>query len=554
MNFLKYLMVGLLALPLLSTAESVENEQSDTVQKIETISQTQNSSFRASIEPVFSKGSYSEKLDAFELFKQQPTEVAEPLLTAISKKTLFYKKSDNTLHRIVSVGEGFELSSLDSDGRFLHAQTLDSKSGYKKVRTNNKLRSEAKHLIATINLSSDSSDTRLNAVRRLLKNVKDDTADILREAKVNESHPKVLELMNVGLAVHGLNDDATASDAIKVLSNSIDPVALNALKNFNEDTNDEALKSQSSDAIKRIEGKHKFYKGAETLYFGLSLGSVLVLAGIGLAITFGVMGVINMAHGELIMLGAYTTYVVQQLMPNSIGASIIVAIPCAFMVSACVGILMERTVIRHLYGRPLETLLATFGLSLILQQAARSIFTPLNKTVITPDWMSGSFTINSVLSLTWNRFYVIIFCALVFIALWYVMKNTRLGLHVRAVSQNRAMARAMGVRSTRVDVLTFGLGSGVAGVAGVALSLLTNVGPKLGQDYIIDSFMVVVFGGVGNLLGTLYAGLSLGVLNKIMEPWAGAMLAKIIILVFIILFIQKRPQGLFPQKGRAAQD
>lgn len=548
MKFYKYIFLGLLALPVLVMA------QASITPHVDESAQTQNDGFRTFIEPIFAKGSYAEKAKAFERIAQQPNEIAEPLLKAIANKTLFYKKSNQSLHRIVSVGEGLEISALDDDGHFLPAQTLKSKSGFKKVRSNNKLRSQAKRLMAAISLSSDSSTTRLAAVNRLLKKIDDDTADILRTAKVNESHPKILELMNVGLAVHDLNDETRAPEAIKVLSNSIDPVALNALKNFNDNTTNDALKSQSAQAIKRIEGKHKFYKGAETLYFGLSLGSVLVLAGIGLAITFGVMGVINMAHGELIMLGAYTTYVVQQLMPNSIGASIFVAIPCAFMVSACVGILMERTVIRHLYGRPLETLLATFGLSLILQQAARSIFTSLNKTVITPDWMSGSFAINSVLSLTWNRFYVIIFCALVFISLWYVMKNTRLGLHVRAVSQNRAMARAMGVRSTRVDILTFGLGSGVAGVAGVALSLLTNVGPKLGQDYIIDSFMVVVFGGVGNLLGTLYAGLSLGVLNKIMEPWAGAMLAKIIILVFIILFIQKRPQGLFPQKGRAAQD
>ena len=218
-----------------------------------------------------------------------------------------------------------------------------------------------------------------------------------------------------------------------------------------------------------------------------------------------------------------------------------------------VGILIERGVIRFLYGRPLETFLATFGISLILQQAVRSIFSPLNRSVATPEWMSGSLEINSVLSLTLNRLYILLFCFLVFAALYLILKRTSLGLQVRAVSQNRAMARAMGVRSARVDALTFGLGSGIAGVAGVALSQLTNVGPNLGQAYIIDSFMVVVFGGVGNLWGTLVAGLSLGVANKFLEPWAGAVLAKILVLVFIILFIQKRPRGLFPQKGRAAE-
>jgi len=273
-----------------------------------------------------------------------------------------------------------------------------------------------------------------------------------------------------------------------------------------------------------------------------------------LAITFGVMGVINMAHGELIMIGAYTSFVIQQLMPDAIGASIIVAIPAAFLMAGLVGVIMERTVIRHLYGRPLETLLATFGISLILQQAVRTIFSPLNQTVITPDWMSGVLEINSVFSPTWNRLYIIIFCFIVFIAVMLVMKKTVLGLQVRAVSQNRTMARAMGVRSAWVDALTFGLGAGIAGVAGVALSLLTNVGPNLGQAYIVDSFMVVVFAGVGNLWGVLVAGMSLGVANKILEPWAGAVLAKILVLVFIILFIQKRPRGLFPQRGRAAEN
>ena len=289
------------------------------------------------------------------------------------------------------------------------------------------------------------------------------------------------------------------------------------------------------------------------MFFGLSLGSVLLLAAIGLAITFGVMGVINMAHGELIMLGAYTTFVVQQLMPNYIDYSLFVAIPAAFLVAGLTGIAIERGVIRFLYGRPLETLLATFGISLILQQAVRTIFSPLNRSVETPSWMSGSWEINAVLSLTYNRLYIIIFALLVFVALLLILKKTPLGLQVRAVAQNRAMARAMGVRSGWVDAMTFGLGSGIAGVAGVALSQLTNVGPNLGQAYIIDSFMVVVFGGVGNLWGTLVGAMSLGLVNKLLEPWSGAVLAKILVLVAIILFIQKRPRGLFPQRGRAAE-
>jgi urea transport system permease protein len=253
------------------------------------------------------------------------------------------------------------------------------------------------------------------------------------------------------------------------------------------------------------------------------------------------------------MLGAYTTYVIQLLLPAYIGASVIVAIPVAFLVAGAVGVLIERGVVRFLYGRPLETLLATFGVSLILQQIVRDVFTANNRPVETPSWMAGSWQINEALSITYNRLYVVIFMLIVFTILLMVLKKTTLGLKVRAVAQNRSMARAMGVRTEWVDALTFGLGSGIAGVAGVALSQLTNVGPNLGQSYIIDSFMVVVFGGVGNLWGTLIGGMSLGVVNQVLEPHAGAVLAKIFVLIALILFIQRRPRGLFPQKGRAAE-
>jgi urea transport system permease protein len=296
-----------------------------------------------------------------------------------------------------------------------------------------------------------------------------------------------------------------------------------------------------------------FYSAIETLFFGLSLGSVLVLAAIGLAITFGVMGVINMAHGELMMLGAYTVYVMQQLLPQHIGVSILLSIPAAFIVAALAGVLIERTIIRFLYGRPLETLLATFGVSLILQQLVRSVFSANNRAVESPAWLSGTLQINEALAITYNRLYIVLFTTVVFAILLVVLKRTRLGLDIRAVAQNRSMARAMGIRSEWVDAMTFGLGSGIAGVAGVALSQLTNVGPNLGQSYIIDSFMVVVFGGVGNLWGTLIGGLSMGVVNKLLEPYSGAVLGKIFVLVALILFIQRRPRGLFPQTGRAAE-
>jgi urea transport system permease protein len=291
----------------------------------------------------------------------------------------------------------------------------------------------------------------------------------------------------------------------------------------------------------------------ETLFFGLSLGSVLVLCAIGLAITFGVMGVINMAHGELMMLGAYTSYVMQLWMPGQIGAALLVSIPAAFLVSGAVGVLIERAIVRFLYGRPLETLLATFGLSLILQQLVRDVFTANNRPVEAPTWLTGSLQVNDALSITYNRLATILFTVVVFALLRVILNRTSLGLQVRAVAQNRSMARAMGVSTEWVDALTFGLGSGIAGIAGVALSQLTNVGPNLGQSYIVDSFMVVVFGGVGNLWGTLIGGMTLGVLNKILEPFAGAVLGKIVVLIGLILFIQRRPRGLFPQKGRAAE-
>jgi urea transport system permease protein len=317
---------------------------------------------------------------------------------------------------------------------------------------------------------------------------------------------------------------------------------------------DENVRRAAASAVKSISRKRTVYSGFETLFFGLSLGSVLVLIAIGLAITFGVMGVINMAHGELMMLGAYTTYVVQTAMPNHTEISIIVAIPAAFIVAALTGILIERAIIRFLYGRPLETLLATFGVSLILQQLVRSFFTALNRSVITPNWMSGTLQINEALSITYNRLYIVIFTMMVFAALLLILKRTRVGLQIRAVSQNRAMAKAMGIRSEWVDALTFGLGSGIAGVAGVALSQLTNVNPSLGQSYIIDSFMVVVFGGVGSMWGSMVGGMSMGVVNELLEPYAGAVLAKIFVLIALILFIQRRPRGLFPPTGRASEN
>ena len=294
----------------------------------------------------------------------------------------------------------------------------------------------------------------------------------------------------------------------------------------------------------------------QNAWYGLSLGSVLLLAAIGLAITFGVMGVINMAHGEMVMLGAYVTFVVQEIFRAKFPAledySLVFAVPLAFVFAGLVGILIEQGIIRFLYGRPLETLLATWGLSLILQQSVRTAFGPTNKEVSNPTWMSGAFELGQI-TITYNRLWIICFTLAVFVALLGLLRWTRLGLEMRAVTQNRAMAASMGIRTGRVDALTFGLGSGIAGIAGVALSQIDNVSPNLGQGYIIDSFMVVVFGGVGNLWGTLVGAFTLGIANKFLEPFAGAVLGKIAILVLIILFIQKRPRGLFALKGRAIE-
>ena len=309
-------------------------------------------------------------------------------------------------------------------------------------------------------------------------------------------------------------------------------------------------------AVASIDRELRLWGLLQAMFYGVSLGSVLLLAAAGLAITFGVMGVINMAHGEMVMIGAYVTFMVQQAMrtyaPSLFGGSLLVAVPLAFLVAGAIGVLIERCMIRFLYGRPLETLLATFGLSLMLQQAVRSLFGPTNREVSTPGWMSGAGTIGQ-LTLTYNRVAIVLFSIAVFLALVAVLRFTSLGLRMRAVTQNRRMAAAMGINTPWIDALTFGLGSGVAGMAGVALSQIDNVSPNLGQSYIIDSFMVVVFGGVGNLWGTALSALALGVVNKFLEPFAGAVLGKIVVLVLLILFIQRRPRGLFPLKGRAVE-
>ncbi|MGH8612892.1 MAG: urea ABC transporter permease subunit UrtB [Gammaproteobacteria bacterium] len=481
-----------------------------------------------------------------------------PMLQALLDGRLYSRKSDKRLVTVERAGRDFVITDVLTD------QVLEkvAKRKLAKISLNNPLRTKLRGIIARLRIHDKNPSVRLLAVGEIARNITPGSGPLLRETLTAEQDPKVLEAMRVALALLEIQsaDKKTRIEAIGTLSGEPSTEVRNRLATLLEQRPDGgyleaevAVREAAARALKNIDLKMSLYGLLETTFFGLSLGSVLVLASFGLAITFGVMGVINMAHGEMLMLGAYTTYVVQLLMPNHVDLSLFVAIPAAFLVAGLAGMLIQLGVIRYLYGRPLETLLATFGISLFLQQLVRSVFSPLNRSVSAPSWMSGSLEISSALSLTYNRIYILAFGLLVFAALLVVLRKTSLGLHVRAVSQNRAMAKAMGIRTTRVDALTFGLGSGIAGVAGVALSQLTNVGPNLGQSYIVDTFMVVVFGGVGNLWGTLIGGLSLGVANKFLEPYAGAVLAKILILVLIIIFIQKRPRGLFPQKGRAAE-
>src|SRR5882672_1338623 len=506
------------------------------------------------------EATYSDKENIVERLSQTGHPSVRVVLTAFLEDRLYFRNRDQKVF-IVKSAEG-DLRNL-LDPLSLKDAGSAPEDSLTRIGTNNGLRRTLRTTVAHFGLSSADAAVRLDSVRGMIRSLDDANVVLLRERLGVETNSSVKKEIATGLALAALADSETKTrlEAVATLSQSVSQDVRNRLAlllakspdgSFVE--SDEKVRRAAATAVATIDQWRTFYSGIETLFFGLSLGSVLVLIAIGLAITFGVMGVINMAHGELMMLGAYTTYAVQSAMPGHIGISILAAIPAAFIVAGLVGVLMERTIIRFLYGRPLETLLATFGVSLVLQQTVRSIFSALNRSVVTPDWMSGSLRLNDALAITYNRLYIVIFTLIVFFLILVVLKHTRIGLDIRAVSQNRAMARAMGIRTEWVDAMTFGLGSGIAGVAGVALSQLTNVGPNLGQSYIIDSFMVVVFGGVGNLWGALIGGMSMGIVNKLLEPYSGAVLAKILVLVALILFIQTRPRGLFPPAGRAAED
>lgn len=465
---------------------------------------------------------------------------------------LYVRKADDRLVLVADSDNGYRLTDAFSG----EALGESGKRDVSKVAINNSLRESLRAALAGLELAHPEGVVRERSARQLINNPQPDLLPLIERRLAKEDDGDVLDNLRLARAMIQLSDPDAAERlaAVEALNRVLYPEVRGALGRVAESDADPQVKAAAVKALDDIGTLVQLNKVAENVYFGISLGAVLLLAAVGLAITFGVMGVINMAHGEMIMLGAYTTYVIQLMLPNHIEYSLFIAIPAAFLVSGLVGIAIERGVIRHLYGRPLETLLATFGISLILQQAVRSIFSPLNRSVASPEWMAGSFEVNGALSLTWNRLYIIIFAFMVLVALILLLRKTHFGLQMRAVTQNRRMANAMGIRSGWVDALTFGLGSGIAGIAGVALSQLTNVGPNLGQQYIIDSFLVVVFGGVGNLFGTVFGALTLGIANKLAEPFTGAVLAKILVLVFIILFIQKRPRGLFALKGRAIED
>lgn len=483
-------------------------------------------------------------------------------LTAFQQDRLYFRNQDQKIF-LIKEGESDATTFDLIDPITLKDAGSAPSDDFTKIGTNNHLRRILQTTLARFGLTSPDASVRLQAARDIERDLDEANVQLLRERSGAETDSKVKFEIDTGLALAALDGSDTQArlSAISTLRRSVRQDVRNRLETLTEKSSDgsfvesdDRVRTAAAEAVKHIDRWRTVYSGVQTLFFGLSLGSVLVLIAIGLAITFGVMGVINMAHGELMMLGAYTTYLVQMAMPNHTEISILVAIPAAFMVAALTGILIERTVIRFLYGRPLETLLATFGVSLILQQLVRSIFTALNRSVITPVWMSGTLQVNDALGITYNRLYIVIFTMLVFAILLAVLKRTRIGLEIRAVSQNRAMAKAMGIRSEWVDAMTFGLGSGIAGVAGVALSQLTNVNPNLGQSYIIDSFLVVVYGGVGNLWGAMVGGMSMGVVNELLEPYSGAVLAKIFVLVALILFIQRRPRGLFPPTGRSSDN
>ena len=480
---------------------------------------------------------------------------AIPVMEALKEKRL--RISDNDALIILN-------EAKDKGHDALTGQPVELGSlNLRKPRINNAVRRLLSTAIGKLKLFSDDPEIRLSAARDLLKRSSNNLVELIEKALKKETEDEIRNLFLLVLAKEGLNSDDKSKrlQSIKTITtlgnNDFKTILENVLEKNEEDEfleKDSEIRDAASNAIAKIEKRQFFKNQAANLFYGLSLGSILLLAALGLAITFGLMGVINMAHGEMLMLGAYLTFVVQNLfkeyLPGYFELYLIAAIPVSFLGSALVGIILERGIIRHLYGRPLETLLATWGISLILIQTIRLVFGAQNVEVANPSFLSGGVEVMNGIVFPYSRIAIIIFVVGVVISIWMLLQKTSLGLQVRAVTQNREMASCMGISTYKVDMYTFGLGSGVAGLGGLALSQIGNVGPELGQLYIVDSFMVVVLGGVGNIAGTVAGALSLGIFNKFLEPVAGAVLGKIIVLVLIIVVIQKRPQGLFALKGR----
>ena len=503
------------------------------------------------------------------LVKQLAAEESDDKIAAIQKLAalatpaaakILKAMSDDAL---MSVGEGKNLKVyLMDDGKAIDAvsgvEITSLPEGGNAIMVNNRIRSELDAALAGLRLFDTNAKVRLAAVKELQNEPSPELAPVISKALETEKDDKIrglLELIQAQINLKSENVSARLA-AVKALAVSANPNTRNLLAPLIDEANepDKNVRLAAFESLRAVEKRLAWADAAARIFSGVSLGSILLLAALGLAITYGVMGVINMAHGELLMVGAYATFFVQSIFRNYFpGAEdfyVVAAIPVAFFSAAIVGVILERTVIRFLYGRPLETLLATWGISLMLIQAARVLFGAQNVEVSNPSWMSGGVELMAGIVLPWNRIIIIGFSMFVLSLVWVLMQKTRLGMFVRAVTQNRPMAGCVGVPTSRIDTLAFALGAGIAGLGGVALSQIANVGPDMGQGYIVDSFMVVVLGGVGQLAGAVWAALGLGIFTKLLEGWLGAVIAKILVLVFIIVFIQKRPQGLFALKGR----
>lgn len=499
----------------------------------------------------FANDDYSDTDEAIGVVASSGNKLAFPIISALHDGRLMADPDSKKVYVTGTDGK-----SIDAATGQPVASVPDSASA---VRLNNRLRRSVDAALGSLTLQSPDLGARLQAAQSVFKSHEETALEPVESALAKETNRSVkAALGDARAAILLFKSDATEVqklEAVATIKARGDQEALALLSDIGTDQPASVTKAAAS-GISSIQSSLAVWSTVQNAWYGLSLGSVLLLAAIGLAITFGVMGVINMAHGEMVMIGAYTTFVVQEVIrtryPALFDYSLLIAVPLAFLVAGAIGVLIERSIIRFLYGRPLETLLATWGLSLVLQQAVRTMFGPTNREVGNPSWMSGAFELGQI-TITYNRLWILVFTLAVFMILLAMLRYTALGLEMRAVTQNRRMAASMGIATSRVDALTFGLGSGIAGIAGVALSQIDNVSPNLGQSYIIDSFMVVVFGGVGNLWGTLVGAFTLGIANKFLEPVAGAVLGKIAILVLIILFIQKRPRGLFALKGRAVE-